>query len=227
MKIPTGITFLALSIAAISAAVKAHSAEQPVFNRPSKSALHDSIKDNNKHDLAEIIEVIMKKGLDGTIGENLAPVIGLPGPMPMKAAAIRNVFKGDNRDALNCAVIYEESPESGKKPTCVYLMKISENSKSADAQFFRIDLDGKLEKVVNSHGAKDANGKRIRGAGVATAADMNSPAVRKTYAAEMKAVKAWLKEQKVAMAKKAPVDDVRAAAEKETATLDKEAAETH
>lgn len=196
------------SIVAIHNTVKTHAADLPNVSQTSPAdTLKDSIKDTAKKDLAQVIEYMMQNGADGKVDKNLAPEIGLSGPMPMKAANIRTKKDGDNREALNCTVFYEVTPgDSGaddKKPTCMYLMKVTEGKSVKDHQWFRVNLDGKLEKVVTSRVQKDESGAVVRGSGVTIQDDMDSPTVQKTFAAEMREVKIWLKAQKKLAAKKA------------------------
>lgn len=229
------IIAIAVSMLALAPVVNTFAAEKQAVNRSTKSDLKDSVKDTDKKDLAQLLDVMMKVGREGRMGENLAPVIGLPGPLPMKAANIRNIYQGKDRDALNCLLIYEEvadsSASAGKRPMCIYLMKITESPQFQDAQYFRISLDGKLEKVVTNRGKKDDNGQLIRGSGTPSDDDIDSAVVRKTYAAEMRELKAWLKTQQKLLAKagtaheeKGKNETVRAAASAESKALDHEAA---
>lgn len=218
----------ALSIAAIPATVKARAAEKPGFNRPQKTELKDSIKDTDQKELAELIDYLATNGHSITIGESLAPAFGLSGARPAKSQNVRNVFHGKNRDALNCAVIYQDASDApgGRRPACVILMKKTVSGINNDSLYFRIGLDGRLERAVFSQMKNDQDGNVVRGSAKDTEKDINSPAVRKTYETEMKAVKAWLKEQQVAMAKKAPIEKVQTEAEKATTSLEKEAETT-
>lgn len=200
MKRPTTRAIFIASIVVFPTAVKTRAADLPkVSEATRKTDLNDSVKDDAKKDLAQLIGYMMKNGLDGKIGENLAPAIGLPGPMPMKAQSIREKISGKERNALNCAVIYEESAGApgadGKKPTCVYLMRVTDSPRVKDSQYFRVNLDGQLEKVVTQRIKKDDDGKIIPGSGVVLDDDMESSAVRKAYTAEMRELKAWLKAQ--------------------------------
>lgn len=202
-------TVFVVSMVVFAADVKTQAADLPNVNPAArKTDLKGSAKDNAaKKDLAQIIDFMMKNGNDIRIGENLAPVIGLPRSMPAKSKNIRNKINGKERDALNCAVIYEETDDSsasgGKKPVCIYLMKVTESPRFQDAQYFRINLDGRLEKVVTNRAKKDDDGKIIPGSGIALDDDLDSSAVRKTFAAEMREVKAWLMAQQNPTAKKA------------------------
>jgi hypothetical protein len=217
MKRTTAAAIFVTSIVVFPTAVKTRAADLPNVSPASrKTDLKDSVKDNAKKDLTQLIDFLMKHGLDGKIGENLAPVIGLPGPMPMKGQTIRNNISGKERNALNCTVIYEETADpsvpNGKKPSCVYLVKITESPRVKDSQYFRINLDGRLERVLTSRGKKDDSGALIPGSGVALDDDLESSAVRKTFAAEMRELKAWLKVQQKLVAKKSPASAAKSGA---------------
>lgn len=200
MKRTTAAAIFVTSIVVFPAAVKSQPADLPNVSPASrKTDLKDSVKDDAKKDLAQLIDFMMKNGNDLKIGENLAPVIGLPGAMPAKSKSVRDKSQGKERNALNCLVIYEETADAstseGKKPTCVYLMKVTESPRVKNSQYFRVNLDGRLERVLTSRTRKDDNGAIIPGSGVALDDDLESSAVRKSYAAEMRELKAWLKVQ--------------------------------
>jgi hypothetical protein len=198
-----------------------------------KADLKDSVKDSDKKDLAQLIDFLLKNGNDVQIGEDLGLAIGLPGARPAKSKAVRNKINGKDRDALNCALIYEETTDASvpgsKKPTCIYLMKVADSPRIKVSQFFRINLNGQLERVITNRAKRDDEGKIIPGAGVELDDDKDSSAVRKTYTAELHEVRAWLKQQLKLAAKTTtasaakPEDAVRASAETASAAVDREA----
>lgn len=169
------------------------------------SGLKDSVKDSKEFPI--LVDVLMKSGTDGKIGSNLAPVIGLPKAMPTRDQA---VWKGD--DMRGCLIVYEETSDSdskvgGRRPYCAYIVKTMRSGRDNQVRYFRVDLNGKLEKVVVSRSKRDENGKAVRGSGVKFDEDINSPEVRKAFDAEMKFwLKDWLKKErkKAAAAPAAP-----------------------
>lgn len=202
---------LALSITAMPILVNGQTQSLSSVNQDNssnKSSLKDSVKDTNAH-FAQFIEVLMKSGTDGQIGSNFAPVIGLSKPMPTKDVDIVIRQKGGESEKRGCFVVYEKITGSTagadqKRPECAYFAIYKRTGTERQARYFRIDLTGKLEKVVLSQGKYDADGKVIRGSGVKTDLDINSPEVKKTFEAEMKFwLKDWLKKQQKVPAKKA------------------------
>ena len=88
---------------------------------------------------------------------------------------------------------------------CAYVVKVKRSGQNNQVRYFRIDLNGKLDKVVLSQSKADESGKIIRGSGIKTDQDINSPEVKKTFEAEMKFwLKDWLKKQPAVAAKKTP-----------------------
>lgn len=159
--------------------------------------------------MAQLIEVILNSGADGNISSTLAPVIGLPKAMPIKKQVIVTSESGNDFEQRAFFVVYEniESavPEPGnKRAVCAYVLRVKRSGLDNQVRYFRIDLNGKLEKVVLSQSKADANGKPVRGSGVKFDQDINSPEVRKTFEAEMKFwLNDWLKKQQKTSAKKA------------------------
>lgn len=211
MKRSIGAPLFVTSIIVLLAAVKTRSADLPnVSPDSSKSNLKDSVKDT-KNEFAKLVDFMMAQGQDARFGENIAPVIGLPGARPTKGDNIRSRKVYKERGGLNCSVVYEESPEAteygGKRPICIVLEVSKRSTQDTEGKFYRLSLNGQLEQVIHAHGKIDENGKAVRGSAVNTTADINSPEVKKAFAAEMADVRQWLKQQqkqKVASKKDAP-----------------------
>ena len=138
----------------------------------------------------------MKTGIDDKVGSNLAPVIGLPKAMPMKLRETVVSAKNKDTDIRSCLVVIGEDT----RPICVYMIRSKKSGRDHRAQYFRINLDGKLEKAVSSQGKNDENDKAIKGSGVKFEQDIDSSEVKKAFDAEMSYwLKDWLKkEQKAA-----------------------------
>lgn len=169
-------------------------------NSSNKSALKDSVKDA-KAGIAQLIETLLKSGVDGNIGSTLAPVIGLPTAMPMKKKEVVLSQRGADEERRGCFIIYETAggpdvKENAKRPVCAYIVRFKRSGSGRQTRYFRIDLNGKLVKVILSEGKHDASGKVVRGSGVKTDLDIDSPEVRRTFEAEMDFwLKDWLKKQ--------------------------------
>lgn len=202
---------LGLSIAATPILVNAQTRSLTSVNKDkssNESELNDSVKDT-KTSIAQFIEVMMKTGIDGDVSSILASVIGLGKAMPTKDQEIVINRGGTDIEKRACYVVYEniESTAPGlneKRPVCAYIVKIKRSGLDKQMRYFRIDLNGKLEKVILSQSKYDEAGKIVRGSGVKFDQDINSPEVKKTFAAEMNFwLKDWLKkEKKSAEAKK-------------------------
>ncbi|MEQ1918009.1 MAG: hypothetical protein ABL955_02335 [Elusimicrobiota bacterium] len=194
---------LALSITAMPDIVNGQGQSLTSVNQDgasSKSDLKDSVKDT-RDGVAKLIAITLKSGTDSDISNVLASVIGLPGAMPMKKQEVVIGQSDTNVEKRACYVIYENTastaPESDeKRAVCAYIVKIKRTGLDKQTRYFRIDLNGKLEKVVLSEGKYDASGHGVRGSGVKTDQDIDSPEVRKTFEAEMRFwLKDWLKKE--------------------------------
>lgn len=172
-----------------------------------KSDLKDSVKDA-KTDFAQLIFAVLKNGTNEKIGSNFAPIIGLPKAMPVMDVGATISNRRAVKETRRCFVAYEEveNPDSEngvKRALCVYVMKTKRSGLDKQEHYFRIDLNGKLEKVVLSKSKYDEAGKIVRGSGVKTDLDINSPEVKKAFDAEMNFwLKDWLKKEQKNAAKK-------------------------
>lgn len=221
MKRPTVTLLFLASIAAFPAAVKTRAADLPNPRAGSrKTDLKDSVKDT-KNEFKQIVDFMMQNGQDSQYKESMAPVLGLPGARPVKGDNIRSKKFDKKRGGLNCAVAYEESPEAaeyaGKRPICIVLEVPKLSGQEQENRYYRLNLDGQLEKAVLSRYKRDENGKVIRGSAVNTDEDINSPEVKKALAAEMADVRQWLKQQKK-VAKKATASAAKSPAMAATAS---------
>ncbi|MBI2385014.1 MAG: hypothetical protein HYV14_03260 [Elusimicrobia bacterium] len=202
---------LALSITALPSLVNAQPKSLTSVNKDkssNKSDLKDSVKDT-KTGVAKLIDITLQNGVESNVSSVLAAVIGLPNAMPMKKHEVVMGQSDNDVETRACYVIYDNTasanPEAAeKRATCAYIVRIKRSGLDKQTRYFRIDLNGKLEKVVLSQSKFDENGKIVRGSGVKTDLDINSPEVKKTFDAEMKFwLKDWLKKQQKAPAKKA------------------------
>lgn len=200
---------LALSMSALPNLVNAQAQSLTSVNKnnSSKPDLKDSVREPRK-DIAGLISAVMQKGTNANIGSNLAPVIGLPRAMPTMDVEILIRQKDKNVEKRACFVVYEPiqgtpTGASGKRPVCAYFVRIKRSRLDTQTQYFRVDLNGNLEKVILSQGKLKESGKVVRGSGVKTDLDADSQEVRKTFEAEMNFwLKDWLKKQQKSAAKK-------------------------
>lgn len=197
-RLSAAILFIA-SIAAFSAAVKAQASDSPKPSAGSHKTGLKTLATDNKNEFKQLIEFMMRNGLDDRYGENLASSVGLPGARPLKGDNIRSKKFDKKRGGLNCTVVYEESPEAteydGKRPICIFLEVPKLSGQGSENRYYRLSLDGQLEKVVLMRSKRDGDGKVIRGSRIDTEEDINSPEVKKAFAAEMADVRQWLKVQ--------------------------------
>lgn len=207
MKRSIRATLFVTSIIVLLTAVKARSTDLPnVSHAKLKSDLKDSLKDN-KNEIAQLVDHMMKHGQDSRYGDVIAPAVGLPGPSRMKGDNIRSKKFDKKRGGLNCSVIIEESPDAtsheGNRPVCIFLEVPKVSGEDRVMRFYRVNLDGKLERVIVMRSKNGEDGKIIPGSTVNSEEDINSPAVKEAFAAEMADVRQWLKQQQKAVAKKA------------------------
>lgn len=183
---------LRLSIALVAIAVNADSAPLPSFNKKPSP-------------ISAVIERVLRSGTEGSFGSNIAPVIGLPKSMPHKGESVVLRENGSELDARLFYVVFErpDSDASGTMtPICAYIARLTRSGTDENNRYFRVNLAGELEKVVQMQGKRGTDGKPIKGSGVKFDQDINSSEVKKAFEAEFKYwTKDWLKARKKEEAK--------------------------
>ena len=164
-------------------------------------------KSTPKKEMTQFIDVLTKVGDDGQFPESLSPPLGLPGVMQTKYARSMD---------SSYALIYEESTGSSgtvsKSPLCVILLKRKISGLDTASQYYRIGLDGGLEKAFFMRGKHDKDGKPVAGSNVDFIQDMDSPEVKTGFKAAMREARAWVRQQTKLAAEKAAASDAPAAA---------------
>ena len=167
------------------------------------SNLKESVNDA-KTDYSELVEYLQKKGVDDKLDDmTTASKHGFTTEMPVKTVvAIDTPHNIKGWQHHECAVVYENSSTNNstspgnKSPTCIVVYQDNSKGRSSKGYWFRINLDGKLEKAILSTGKNDENGNPIRGSGVQVEQNVASAEVRKVFSAEMTYwTKDWLKKQ--------------------------------
>jgi len=194
---------LVLSIAALPGLVNGEPQSLSSVNtdkNSTKPALKDSVRDK-KTDFATLIALTLENGKESKIGSNLAPIIGLSKSMPMKKQEVNLSSNPHLREERAYYLIYENidgtaSKTAPKRTECAYLVRIRISGLDKTTRYFKTDLKGKLVKAVLSQAKLEGNGKGVKGSGVKTELDIDSPEVKETFEAEMKFwLKDWLTKQ--------------------------------
>lgn len=198
------LAVLALSMALVPPAVKAQDQTLPsVKDRPigQESNPKDSVKDGQSG-ISKLVQVVMTSGKDGEYINGFAQAVGLDGPMPAKGI-MTLVGTGARTEARKCNIIYATDEAGSHRPMCVYLIKEKKTKHDSQARFFRVDLNGQLEKVITLKNNLDTEGKALREGRSRIEEDIDSPDIKKVFTAEMSFwLKDWLKKQQKLNAKK-------------------------
>jgi hypothetical protein len=186
----------ALSMAVVPNAVNAQSKPLSSFNKhkaDSKSHpshLKDSVRDTHQ-DISQLIKLVLNEGRASKFPASVATHVGTTATLPVPARDVR-VQKHI------CTLLLPTSdshPGNDSQPDCVYLRTHIQTSRDLDSKFFRVSLDGRLEKVYVLHGVYDTAGKPA--SATSSYPDVNSPEIQKEFRAEMNFwLKEWLPKQK-------------------------------
>jgi hypothetical protein len=183
---------------ALPASVKAQDKNLPSRNH-GKSSQETTFRDA-KSEIAGLVEFLLKNGTEFRFREHIAPVLGLPGPMPSKVSNATEEHRGDDRVFRLYYLVYENSSDptakDGTHPFCIYLRKRTVSGHANEDQYFRVNFDGQVEKAVVIRGKIDDEGKIVSGASVPTDLDIGSAESKKSFTAEMSQMILWLKKQK-------------------------------
>lgn len=195
------ITLILGSMGSVAVAVKAQDKALTSVNK-AKSSNESDLKDSVKGDPSEIsklVQTMMASGRDGKYVNGMAQAIGLDRPMSAK-----NTMVLVGREARRCQIVYEADATNGDRPFCVYLLRTKKTSSDVEERYYRVSLDGRLEKVITLKNKLDDQGKALREGRSRVEEDMTSPGVKKAFNAEMTFwLKDWLKKQQKLDAKKA------------------------
>lgn len=198
------LAILALSMPLITTTVKA---EDKVLPSISKEPLKDSVK-GEQGEVSKLVQTLMTSGRDGKYVNGHAQAVGLDGPMPIKATMVPV-----GREARKCQIVYEPDEATGNRPFCVYFLRAKKTPTDFEERFYRVSLDGRLEKVITLKGKLDENGNGIRESRSRVEEDMASPAIKKAFKTEMTFwLKDWLKKQQKLDAKKTPASAAKSPA---------------
>jgi hypothetical protein len=198
--------FLVASMMLLPLAVKAQ--EKPVSSHRNSNEQEISLKDSVKEpsiEFSKLLEVLMTTGEEGQLSENLAPTIGLTGSPYVKGKDF-TTRRSNGKEYRECSIVYADGSNSSKspdkkKPFCVYFNKQVVSGKKSESYWYRLNLQGTLEKVAVIEGKYDENGKPVQGSGITVEKDIDSPEVLKAFKAEFSYwTKDWLKKQQKAAA---------------------------
>jgi hypothetical protein len=191
---------IVLSMTALFPLVNASAEDSPTVNQfPEKDALQDSVKDKQS-EFSRLVQTVLSTGAQKDFPNGYAQAVGLSEPMPAKRCHM--TISGDRKfgDDRHIFVVY--SKDETARPICMYLMKGHSTKHELKQEFFRVNLDGQLEKVVILQNKRDDDGKSIAEGRARFEEDMDDSAVRKTFQTEMSFwLKTWLKKQPKVAAK--------------------------
>ena len=201
----TTTLFILGSMAVFLSAVKTSAESLPSANQ-TRPILKDSVNDS-KDDMSRLVQVVMTSGEDKDIPNGAAQAIGLSEPMSSKRCHVSIKGSGHLGDDRDIQVVYAVDTPGDEEhhPVCIYLKRGHGAGHDSKSQFFRVSLDGQLEKVVTLQNKLDDDGQPLREGRERFEEDINSPDIQRVFNTEMTYwLKNWLKKQGKLRAKAAP-----------------------
>lgn len=194
---------IVLSMTVVIPLVNASAEDSPTVNLSQKNAnTQGSVKDT-KGAFSRLVQAVLNIGEQTEFPNGFAQAIGLSEPMPVKRCHVKLSDDGKVLEERHVFVVYSNKESAG--PVCMYLMKGHVSKHERKQEFFRVSLDGQLEKVVMLQNKRGDNGESLAEGRARFEEDLDDSAVRKTFQTEMNYwLKVWLKNQrkaKVATAK--------------------------
>ena len=168
-----------LAICAVSGAffVEAHAA---------KSAKSSPSSSKTTSRFSSFVQKLNIEGADDFMRPNTAPFLALPPNAPSKAYVVDTLAReGDRQPEKLCKLVLEQPAADSKfTPTCIVLINGFTALETSESYHYKVGLDGKLLAAVQLSG-KYNNGKPVRGSGVKTDLDINSPEVQSSFKKEL------------------------------------------
>ncbi|MEQ1918044.1 MAG: hypothetical protein ABL955_02515 [Elusimicrobiota bacterium] len=187
------IAIVILSMPLVTFTVKAQDKASSPFPQDSgllESALKDSIK-GIPNEMSKLVQTVMASGGDGQYRNGHAQAAGLDRPMPLKGIAI-SISEGIRR----CQIIYEPDETNGNRPVYAYLLRSKKGAHDGVEHYYRLSLDGKMEKAITLKNKIDDQGKVLSEGRSRVVEDIMSPDIKKAFKTEMTFwLKDWLKKQ--------------------------------
>lgn len=152
----------------------------------------------SKQVITELADYLLKYGNDDHIGKNLATVIGLSRPAPIKTQIIeeKEDLKVGTRSVLQAGLVYEVPPGypkvRGNRPLSIYVLSVNTSGLNTRSLFFQVNLNGLPERAVASHAKDDELALPVRGSGVKFERDLSDMETWKSYDASINLIRDWL-----------------------------------
>lgn len=202
----SGIFAIILSMTAAFLLVNASAEDLPIGNQPQRKASKESAK-RHARGLKELVELLLKTGDDSPLPESLSEQIGLSGTPPTKGRDF-TVPRPKGAERRECTIVLsgdaqDATPASERRPTCLYIQHKIVSGHDAESHYYRMNLEGKLEKASVLEYKLGDDGKPVAGSGVSVDKDITSPEIQKSFQAEYAYwTKDWVKAEKKAEAHK-------------------------
>lgn len=125
---------------------------------------------------------------DQPMPKTIGAFAGLPEGSTAKLEGVPSEDSADGKERI-CNVVVEASEDGKPAPVCLLVMVRNKTSAELLTQYFRISLDGRLEKAFNVTG-KLKDGKPVRGTGAQETLDISS---KEVLALMKKELEFWMK----------------------------------
>lgn len=132
------------------------------------------------------VQKLHTEGEDNFIRPHVAPFLALTPNAPSKAFTVDTLARsGDRQPEKLCKLVLEAATATDKPtPTCLVVTDGFIGADTSVTNHYKVGLDGKLLAAIRLTG-KMSDGKPVRGSGVKTDLDINSPEVQSSFKKEL------------------------------------------
>lgn len=135
---------------------------------------------------SSFVQKLHAEGEDNFVRPNVAPFLALTPNAPSKAYTVDTLAReGDRQPEKLSKLVLGSSDSNGRQtPECVVFIDGFTATESSVIYHYKVGLDGKLLAAIQLRG-KRSDGKAVRGSGIKTDLDINSPEVQSNFKKEL------------------------------------------
>lgn len=141
--------------------------------------------------------ILSRSGEDGVLNDPVAKFLEIEDNSPERSDDVYEKRNGTDLEGASCALLYPKKQSTDNQqphqPSHFLLYRARRKKDNQVDYYFRVSLDGKLEKAVCANIHFDSEGKVIHDDNAVGAVDIDSPEIKAMFSEELTQLKKWLK----------------------------------